>query len=236
MAGTLRARDRLAFALDVASMREARMLLERIRGEVGVVKVGLELFTAAGPEAVAAVHEHGAACFLDLKLHDIPNTMARAAAAARAMGVRYLSVHAAAGPEALRATREAVDGSETTLLAVTVLTSMDAAELEATGLVASPEALVEQRARIARAAGLTGFVCSPHEARTVRAIAGPDAVIVTPGVRPQGSPSGDQRRVSTPAEAIRAGASILVVGRPIKDADDPADAARRVVAEIGAAG
>ena len=232
----LRPRDRLAFALDVASMQGARALLDRLRGEVGVVKVGLELFTAAGPSAVEAVRAIGARCFLDLKLHDIPNTMARGAAAASKLGVSLLTVHAAAGPSALAATQRAVRNSETQLLAVTVLTSLDEAELAAAGIAADPGVLVEQRARMALDAGIRGFVCSPQEAARVRALAGPDATIVTPGIRPAGSEAGDQRRISTPADAIRSGASILVVGRPIREARDPADAARRIVAEIAAAG
>ena len=231
----LRARDRLAFALDVATMRGGEKLLGRLAGEVGVVKVGLELFTAAGPDAVRAVREAGAGCFLDLKLHDIPNTMARGAHAASALGVRYLTVHAAAGPAALEATARALAPTETIPLAVTVLTSLDRAELAAAGIDADPGDLVERRARMALDAGIQGFVCAPQEAARVRELAGPDAVIVTPGIRPAGAEAGDQRRVATPAQAIRAGASILVVGRPIREAADPADAARRIVAEIGAA-
>ncbi|MFK7987818.1 MAG: orotidine-5'-phosphate decarboxylase [Sandaracinaceae bacterium] len=231
-----RARDRLAFALDVATLRGGRMLLERLRGEVGVIKVGLELFTASGPAAIEAVHEADAKCFLDLKLHDIPNTMARAAQAAASHGVRYLTVHAAAGPAALEKTARAVEGTTTQLLAVTVLTSMDEGELGHSGIDSAPAALVERRVRMATEAGVRGFVCSAHEAERVRELAGPRCVVVTPGIRPAGADVGDQRRVATPATAIRAGASLLVVGRPIREANDPADAARRIVAEIAAAG
>lgn len=229
-------KDRLAVALDVPSLDEARAFARLVAPEVGVLKVGLQLFVSAGPAAVVAVQETGAACFLDLKLHDIPATMAGAARAARDLGVRYATVHAAAGPRALRAAVDAVQGSETKLLAVTALTSLDAAALRAVGF-ASPEpgAVVRRLATVAVEAGIDGFVCSPHESAMLRTLAGPEATLVTPGVRPAQADKGDQRRVATPEQAIRAGADVLVVGRPIRDADDPLAAARAIVAEIAAA-
>jgi orotidine-5'-phosphate decarboxylase len=229
-----RARDRLAVALDVPTLDAARPLLERLGGEVGVLKVGLELFVAAGPPAVEAVHRTGAACFLDLKLHDIPATVAKAAGAAARLGVRYATLHASAGPAALEAAVEAARGTDTRLLAVTALTSLDATQLGAVGFEPDPAAVVRRLAELATAAGVDGFVCSPQEASLVREVAGPEALVVTPGVRPAGSDRGDQRRVATPAEAIRGGADLLVVGRPIRGADDPAAAARAIVDEIAA--
>lgn len=229
-------RDRLVFPLDVADLDEARSWIARLGGEVGVFKVGLELFTAVGPDAVRAVHDAGAACFLDLKLHDIPATMVGATTSAVRLGARYLTVHASAGPAALRAVSEAARGSDTTLLAVTVLTSLDQGELDAIGMSGSAAEGAARLAGIARDAGVCGLVCSPHEARALRAVIGEEGVIAVPGVRPRGADAGDQRRVATPGEAIAAGASLLVVGRPIRDAADPVAAARAIALEIEAAG
>jgi orotidine-5'-phosphate decarboxylase len=228
-------RDRLIVALDVADLESARALIERLRGEVSVLKVGLELFTAVGPEAVRLVREAGAECFLDLKLHDIPATVASAVRAAAALDVRYLTVHAANGPACLRAAAEAAKGTRTTLLAVTVLTSLDEAELSAIGLSGPPAETARRLARLAREAGIDGLVCSPHECEALRAELGPKALLVVPGVRPGGSDRGDQRRTATPAEAIAWGADLLVVGRPIRDAADPVAAARAITAEIALA-
>jgi orotidine-5'-phosphate decarboxylase len=229
-----RARDRLAVALDVPSLEAARPLIERLGGEVGVLKVGLELFVAAGPPAVEAVHRAGAGCFLDLKLHDIPATVAKATRAAASLGARYLTLHASAGPAALEAAAGAARGTDTRLLAVTALTSLDETQLRAIGFDPDPAAVVRRLAELATAHGVDGFVCSPHEASLVRELAGPEALVVTPGVRPAGADRGDQRRVATPSAAIRGGADVLVVGRPIRRADDPVAAARAIVAEIAA--
>ena len=231
----MRASDRLVLALDVPSLDAARPLLAQVGAEVGCVKVGLELFTAEGPRAVEAVHASGAACFLDLKLHDIPATVARSCEAAARLGVRYLTVHASSGPAALTAARRAVEGSTTRLLAVTALTSLDANDLEAIGMSGTPEAVVRRLATLAATCGLDGFVCAPAECGVVRAVAGRGALLVVPGVRPRGSERGDQARVATPAEAIRAGADLLVVGRPIRDADDPREAVRAIASEIAEA-
>jgi orotidine-5'-phosphate decarboxylase len=226
------AKDRIVFPLDVPSLDEARAWIELLSGDVGVMKVGLELFTAEGPAAVRAVSDAGSACFLDLKLHDIPATMAGAAAAAARLGARYLTVHASAGPKALEAAREAVKGTSTRLLAVTALTSLGSDELAAIGLGADPAAVVRRLATLALSAGIDGFVCSPRECADVRSVAGPSAILVVPGVRPAGSALGDQARVATPKEAIARGADLLVIGRPIRDASDPVSAARAIARDI----
>lgn len=223
------------FPLDVPDLEQARAWIARLSAEVGVFKVGLELFVAAGPSAVRAVHDAGARCFLDLKLHDIPATMAAATARAVADEVAFLTVHAAAGPSALRAVAEVARGSRTQLLAVTVLTSLDAAELSAVGLDA-PASAAARLAAVATSAGVSGLVCSPQEVSALRAVVGPSGVLMVPGVRPAGAAAGDQRRVATPADTIRAGADYLVVGRPIREAADPVASARAIVAEIANAG
>ena len=194
--------------------------------------MGLELFTSAGPAAVRAVHEAGAACFLDLKIHDIPATVASAVRSAAALGVRYLTVHASAGPAALAAAARAARGTGTRLLAVTVLTSLDQGELDAIGLLGTPAEAVNRLAAVAHESGVDGFVCSPREVAALRAQL-PDATLVVPGVRPKGSATGDQRRTATPAEVRAAGADLLVVGRPIRLADDPVAAAHAIADEIG---
>ncbi|MCU0677232.1 MAG: orotidine-5'-phosphate decarboxylase [Myxococcota bacterium] len=228
-------RDRLVFPLDVPDLETARVWIDRLAGEVGVLKVGLELFTAAGPDAVRAVHASGAKCFLDLKLHDISATMASAVRAAARLGVEYLTVHAVAAPAALTAVRDAADGSKTRLLAVTVLTSLDADELTAIGLAGPPAAAVERLARLAVRHGIDGLVCSPEECAALRRSLADDVLLVVPGIRPAGSERGDQARVATPGRARREGADLLVVGRPIRHADDPVAAARAIVAEIAEA-
>lgn len=229
----LPSRERIALPLDVQSLDEARTWIGALGAEVGVFKVGLELFTAVGPAAVEAVHAAGASTFLDLKLHDIPATMAGAVRRAAALGVRYLTVHASAGPAALRACAE-VAGS-TTLLAVTVLTSLDAAELGAIGLAGTPESAAVRLAGVAKASGIGGLVSSPAECAPIRAALGSDVVLVVPGIRPSGAAKDDQRRTGTPAAAIASGADVLVVGRPIRSAPDPRAAARAIRAEIEAA-
>ncbi|MEM1417012.1 MAG: orotidine-5'-phosphate decarboxylase [Myxococcota bacterium] len=219
----------MALPLDVPDVATARGWVERLAPDVGLFKVGLQLFTAEGPGAVRAVHDAGAACFLDLKLHDIPATMAHGAASAARLGVRYLTVHAGSGPDALRAVADALEGSGTQALAVTVLTSMDEAALEAVGLAGPAPEAVRRLGRLAWDAGIRGFVCSPLEVALLRETLGPEATLVVPGVRPAGSAVGDQRRVATPAEAVASGADVLVVGRPIRQAEDPAAAARAIL-------
>lgn len=228
-------RERLAFALDVPSLAKARPLIDQLKGEVGVFKVGLELFTAAGPEAVRVVHDAGSACFLDLKLHDIPATVGRAVAAAAAMGVEYLTVHAACGPEALMAAQQAAAASKTRLLAITVLTSLSDADLLAIGMDGVASTAAERLAHLAQTHGVNGFVCSAREAAALRRTLGPTAFLVTPGIREPGTDVGDQERVEGPADAIAAGSNLLVVGRPIRDAKDPLAAAVRFRTAIAGA-
>lgn len=222
--------ERLVFPLDVPDLSAARGLIESLAPEVGVFKVGLQLFTAAGPDAVRAVHGAGAKCFLDLKLHDIPATVAHAVESAARLGVDYLTVHAVSGPRCLEEASRAA--GDIRLLAVTVLTSMGEADLSAIGLSGPPDRAVERLARLAHDSGIDGLVCSPWECSALRRALGDEALLVVPGVRPAGSAPGDQRRVATPAEAVRAGADLLVVGRPIRDAPDPVAAARAIVGEI----
>jgi orotidine-5'-phosphate decarboxylase len=228
-------REQLAFPLDVATLAEADGLLDQLHDEVGVFKVGLELFTAAGPAAVNAVHARQRRTFLDLKLHDIPATVERAVAAAADLGVTYLTVHAAAGPAALQAAARVAATSSLRLLAVTVLTSADAETLAAIGLQGPVSEAVTRLARLALDAGIDGLVCAPSECTELRAQFGSEVLLVTPGVRPAGADAQDQKRVATPSAAIAAGADVLVVGRPIRDAVDPRAKARDIVREIAQA-
>jgi orotidine-5'-phosphate decarboxylase len=231
-------KERLIYPLDVASLAEARDQVALLADEVGLFKVGLELFTAAGPEAVRVVHDAGARCFLDLKLHDIGETVARSVASAVALRIRFLTVHAVNGARALTRAAQVAAGSDTQLLAVTVLTSLEDADLAEIGLAGPTGDAVTRLAGVAFGAGVPGLVCSPREVSSLREALGPTGrgpILVVPGVRPAGAATNDQRRVATPADAIRAGADYLVVGRPIRDAADPRAAARAIVAEIAGA-
>lgn len=234
---TAAARQRLIVALDVPSAAASAELVRKLEGTCEWFKVGMELFTAAGPAAIEPIVAAGHSVFLDLKFHDIPNTVAGAVRSAAALGVRMVNVHAAGGPAMLAAAKAALDGisDPPKLLAVTVLTSMDAAQLGATGVSRSPAEQVELLARTCIAAGINGFVCSPQEVAALRALTGPAGVLVIPGIRPAGAEAGDQKRLATPADAIRNGASYLVVGRPITQAINPAEAARAVIEEIAGA-
>jgi len=233
------ARDSLAVALDVPRLDTAEDLVRRLAGVPGWLKVGAELFTAVGPSALVAAGS-AARVFLDAKLHDIPNTVAGAVAAATRHGVGMLTLHAAGGIAMLRAARDAADETAAALgiarpllVGVTVLTSLSPADLKDLGINAS--SVEEQVARLldlVLAAGLDGVVASPREAAQVRRRAGPGLRIVTPGVRPAGAADDDQRRTATAAEAIEAGADLIVVGRPVIRAPDPAAAARQLVREI----
>lgn len=225
---------RIVLPLDVSSIDEAAALAGRLADEVGVFKIGLELFTTAGPGILRIGRDNGVDVFLDLKLHDIPETVERAVKAAVHHKVRYLTVHASGGPEMLRRA-VLVAGPDVTILAVTVLTSLNDDDLKAIGISRLVEPQVVGLARMAWDAGVRGFVCSPLEVSTLRQVLGPDAFLVVPGIRPMNTESADQKRVATPGSAIRAGADLLVVGRPIRDAKDPVSAARAVAAEIGAA-
>ena len=231
--------DKLAVALDVPTLEQARKLAGTLAGRVGVFKVGLELFVAHGPEAVEAARSGGQQVFLDLKVHDIPRTAAAAIRSAGRLGARFVTLHALGGPAMIAAAREAAEefGEERPqLLAVTVLTSHDSEELARIGLADDPAKEVPRLARMALDAGADGLVASAREARTLRDLAGPRAHLVTPGIRPAGSASGDQKRVATPSDAIRDGASLLVIGRPIVEADDPGAAADAILEEMARAG
>lgn len=212
---------RIILALDVDTIREALEWVTRTKGLVGVYKVGLQLFSRCGPRAARAILEHGGEVMLDLKLHDIPNTVVAATKAAAALGVSFLTVHASGGAEMLRDAAHATNTVK--ILAVTVLTSLAATEGQVLGL-----------ARTAYDAGVRGFVASPREASLLRATF-PGATIVTPGVRLAGGDPHDQTRVATPGDAIRAGTDYIVVGRPITNAKDPLEALRTIEAEIRAA-
>jgi orotidine-5'-phosphate decarboxylase len=231
------ARMRLVFPLDYPTVAAARAAGALVAPAVGVLKVGLELFVREGPAAVGIARELGRDVFLDLKLHDIPETVERAVASAAELGARYLTVHAAGGTAMLSraAERAARAPAPLTLLAITVLTSLDAGDLAAQGLSAQPAEHAVRMARLAWEAGVRGFVTSPAEVAVLRRALGAEALLVTPGVRPEGADLGDQKRVATPAAAIAAGADLLVVGRPIRDAADPLAAARGVVEQIAGA-
>jgi orotidine-5'-phosphate decarboxylase len=231
------ARGRLIVALDVPDAASAAALVARLDGRCKWFKVGLELFVAAGPPVLKPLLKRGHSIFLDLKFNDIPNTVAAAVRSAASLGVRMLTVHAAGGPAMLAAARAALDGlaDPPELLAVTVLTSMDHVQLAAVGLNRPPAEQVELLARMGLSAGIRGFVCSPHEVASLRALTGPDGVLVIPGIRPAAADTGDQKRVATPAEAIRQGASYLVVGRPITQSPDPAQAADSILNEMAEA-
>lgn len=220
-------RSRLALALDVSTAHEALTLVEATSDSVGVYKIGMQLFYAEGSDLVRQIKARGCAVFLDLKLHDIPNTVASAIGALSELEADYLTVHAGGGRAMLEAA-QAVAGA-TRLLAVTVLTSMDADELSSVGVDSPPLDQVHRLAQTAASAGIHGLVCSALEARSLKEALGSDSFLVCPGIRPAGGEVGDQKRVATPAQALRDGADLLVVGRPIRQAADPGLAARRLL-------
>lgn len=231
------ARKRLIVALDLPDAARALELVGRLENTCAWFKVGLELFIAAGPSLIETLTARGHSVFLDLKLHDIPNTVASAVRSASKHGAKLLTLHAAGGPAMLTAAREAVAGVEDApeLLAVTVLTSMDQAQLHALGVTRTPAEQVDLLARMGCQAGMNGFVCSPQEVAALRKLTGPEGVLVIPGIRPAGAAVGDQKRIATPADALRRGASYLVVGRPISQAADPAEAAEAILREMAEA-
>lgn len=229
------ARDRLAVALDVPDAKSAYELVDRLDGACRWLKVGMELYYSAGNGLMETLAGRGYSIFLDLKLHDIPNTVAGAVRSVTGLGAGLLTVHASGGPAMLRAAAAAKAPGAPKLLAVTVLTSMDQGELSAIGVPGSPADQVLRLATMAKAAGMDGMVCSPEEVAAVRAATGPESILVIPGIRPAGAAADDQRRTATAADAIRRGASILVVGRPITKASDPAAAARAILDEIESA-
>ena len=235
-------KDRLIVALDVETLADAERMVDRLEGLATRFKIGSQLFTAAGPGAVEAIQKRGAEVFLDLKFHDIPNTVAGAAREATRMGVLMFNVHASGGCAMMAAAAEGaataareLGGRRPIVLAVTVLTSLDRAALgRELGVADSVEGHVLHLAALAAAAGLDGCVASPNEVGALRTSRGAGWVIVTPGVRPAGSAMGDQSRIATPGAAVSAGAHYLVVGRPITAAPDPARAADAVLREMGA--
>lgn len=232
-----RTRDRLIVALDFSSAAEAISMAEKLRGHVGLFKVGSQLFTAEGPMVARRLVALGKKVFLDLKFHDIPNTVHAAAREAARTGVTMLNVHASGGPKmmeaALGGSREGSSGRERPLvLAVTVLTSLGTDDLAAIGLNGDAEAAAIRLARLAQVAGLDGVVASPLEIAAIRRTCGPNFVVVTPGIRPATAAADDQTRIAIPGHAIRTGADYLVIGRPITAAADPAAAAAAIVAEM----
>jgi orotidine-5'-phosphate decarboxylase len=226
------AAEKIIVALDVPSQEEARTLLGLLAGEVGAFKIGLQRYTADGPDFVRVATTSGPV-FLDLKLHDIPNTVAKAVESADRLGVRMLTLHLSGGSEMIRAA-VAARKSKMLLLGVTVLTSSNDATLEETGVSSTTSDQVLRLARLGVANGIDGLVASPQEARMLRQEFGDRIKIITPGIRPVGSETGDQKRIASPREAVEAGADYLVIGRPITGAPDPRAAVRSIVAELSA--
>jgi orotidine-5'-phosphate decarboxylase len=228
-------RERVIVALDVPDSRRALALVERLNGLIQWFKVGLELYVSEGNAVVDALRARGYSVFLDLKLHDIPNTVAGAVRSASRAGAQMLTIHAGGGPAMMAAAAEAAAelDSASRLLAVTVLTSMDEDQLKAVGVSASPAEQVLRLARAGWESGIRGFVSSAQEVGAMRR-AFPEATLVIPGIRPAGSAVGDQKRVATPAAALKAGADYLVIGRPITQAPDPAAAVAAILDEIRA--
>lgn len=222
-------------ALDTTDLDYARGLAERLRGSVGGLKLGLEFFSANGPAGVRTFSEMGVPIFLDLKFHDIPNTVAGACRAAASLGVSIINVHAGGGPAMLKAAGEAARAVNPAVkvIAVTVLTSLNESDLKAMGVSGTPGEQVLRLAQLTQSNGLDGVVCSAHEIAPLRAALGKDFMLVVPGIRPAGADLNDQSRVMTPAEAHKAGADILVIGRPITAALDPAKAARDIAQSSG---
>lgn len=225
-------KNRIIVALDTDSPEKALETVRLLKGEVGMFKVGLELFPIGGAELVRKIRDSGADVFLDLKFHDIPNTVAGAIRSAVALGVRFATVHASGGRAMLVAAAKAAEGSLTTILAVTVLTSLDDADLREVGYATGTRETVLRLARMAREAGIGGLVCSALEVAEVREVVRNGVVLVTPGVRFPEDAIGDQKRVVTPGEAVRSGSDFIVVGRPITQASDPVAAARRFAAHM----
>jgi orotidine-5'-phosphate decarboxylase len=228
------ARRRIIVPLDVPSADDSLAIIRRLGGCVGMFKVGLELFVASGPDVVRRIRDSGSEIFLDLKLHDIPNTVHRAVSEACRLGVSLLDVHIAGGSEMIAAARRALpegDGRPR-LLGITVLTSLDQGDLSEMGIEADLPDHVVSLSRLGRGAGLDGVVASPLEVSAVKKACGSEFIVVTPGIRPSGSTPGDQKRVMTPRDALAAGADYLVIGRPILGATDPVGAVESIVAEI----
>ena len=230
----LKAAEKLIVALDVRSLDEAKEMIRKLSPDVRIFKVGMGLFTLCGPDAVALVHDNGARVFLDLKFHDIPNTVAHAVRSAAKLGVFMVNIHALGGSEMMMKAVEAARESEKRpkLLGVTVLTSMDQSAIGEVGIERKIEEEVVSLARLGKESGLDGVVASPNETGLIRKNLGKDFIIVTPGIRPTGAEKNDQKRVMTPKDAIMAGDDYIVVGRPITETKDPLGAAKKIIKEM----
>lgn len=227
--------DRIFCAVDTPKLDDALMLADLLAGEVGAIKLGKEFFVAHGPGGVKRVADCGHKIFLDLKFHDIPNTVAGAIRAALQLNCALMTVHASGGPAMLTAAREAAaeaGAKRAKIVAVTTLTSLDKSDLAAVGLQGRPEDQVLRLAHLTAASGIDGVVCSPREVALLRRELGDDFALVVPGVRPEWAGADDQKRIMTPGEAVAAGANHLVIGRPITKSDDPVSATRRIADEI----
>ena len=236
-------RERLILALDVSDLAQVENLVRLLAPEIGMFKVGKQLFTYAGPQAVRLIQQLGGEIFLDLKFHDIPNTVAKAASEATRLGVKMFNVHASGSLQMMRSTVREVRRvcrqeklRRPIMLAVTVLTSLNQDDLKRVGLDVKVADQVVRLALLSKEAGMDGVVASPHEVADIRAACGRRFVIVTPGIRPRDGQRNDQQRVMTPREAVEAGVDYIVVGRPILEAKDPVGAARSIVAEMEQAG
>jgi orotidine-5'-phosphate decarboxylase len=223
-------RDRLIVALDVPDLASAEAMVSRLGESVTFYKVGMELAYSDGLSFVRRLADAGKKVFLDLKLHDIPNTVEKATAQVADLGATFLTVHAF--PQTMKAAVKGRGTGSLKILAVTVMTSYDDADLVEAGYALGVKDLVERRARQAHALGVDGLILSPEEVSAMRALLGPDITLITPGIRPSGSAAGDQKRIMTPANAIKAGADYLVIGRPVTQADDPKASAEAIIAEI----
>ncbi|WP_412777587.1 orotidine-5'-phosphate decarboxylase [Thalassospira lucentensis] len=239
MAQSISPKDRIFCAIDTTDLDHAIDLASKLSGVIGGAKLGKEFFAAHGPQGVQAVAKVGMPIFLDVKYHDIPNTVAGAIRAVTPMGLKIVNVHAAGGiemmkraGEAARETAAKVGVDAPWVIAVTILTSMDQHDLDDVGLKGPIDERVVKLAELTQKSGLDGVVCSAREITSVRAACGPDFKLITPGIRPAWAASNDQKRVVTPADAVAMGSDVLVIGRPITKADDPVDAARRIVAEV----
>ncbi|MFV1997311.1 MAG: orotidine-5'-phosphate decarboxylase [Acidiferrobacterales bacterium] len=223
MTNVKKARPRVILALDYADGATALSLVRKLNNEDCRLKIGLELYTAAGNDFVRELVDSGFDVFLDLKFHDIPNTVAQTCSVVASLGVWMINVHALGGPAMMRAAREAIDtcSHQPLLIGVTILTSHGGQELTSIGIDGDPTSAVLRLSRLTQESGLDGIVCSPHEVSLLRSELGEDFKLVTPGVRPQGSNADDQQRIMTPAEAIAQGSDYLVIGRPVTQADDP---------------
>ncbi|MDS1029627.1 orotidine-5'-phosphate decarboxylase [Bacillota bacterium LX-D] len=232
-------KERLIVALDVDTLQEVETLVKMLGPHVGMFKVGLQLYTSLGPQVLKTIHELGGKIFADLKLHDIPNTVAQASRVLTSFGVQMLNVHASGGLKMMTAAAQAVEEEaakkgikKPLLIAVTVLTSLGQEDLAEVGLPESPENTVVRWAKLAQQAGLDGVVASPQETSLIQSACGAEFLTITPGVRPLGAEAGDQKRITTPKEAIKAGSSYLVIGRPITKSKNPIETVKAILAEM----